>query len=271
MPVPASPPENPDDAIFSPAAQALAWRSQHRRELRDRPFPPDKIQPPPVILPGTPVIRAGIFAGIHGDEPAGSQAARQLAAWARRRPAELAGFELTIFPVCNPGGCRAGTRHSPCGMDLNREFWTGSDQQEVRALEKELRAGQFHLIIALHEDDTSQGLYGFAGAHPLSASILARGLHEAAKVLPVNEGVVIDGFPAQGGVITESYAGILTAPPEQRPRAVEIVFETPALAPVARRAVAAELAVQSMLAAFRELTLATGQAASLALASAQKN
>lgn len=269
MPVPASDPD--DHTPDSPAAQALAWRHHLRHQLRERPFPPDKIQPPPLLLPGTPAVRVGIFAGIHGDEPAGTQAARQLAAWARKRPAELAGFELTLFPACNPDGCRAGTRHSPCGMDLNREFWTGSDQPEVQALEKELRAGQFHLIIALHEDDTSEGLYGFAGPHPFSQAILSAGLHEASRVLAVNDSAVIDGFPARGGVISEGYAGILTAPPEQRPRAVEIVFETPALAPAARRVVAAELAVQSMLAAYRQLVTASGQAAASAVAIAARN
>ncbi|MES2706838.1 MAG: succinylglutamate desuccinylase/aspartoacylase family protein [Verrucomicrobiota bacterium] len=249
-------PENSED---SPAAGAIAWRRQLRQSMRDRPFPPDKIQPPPVPGHGAPVVKVGIFAGIHGDEPAGSQTVRELAAWARRRPEELAGFELTLFPVCNPYGCKAGTRHSPCGMDLNREFWTGSDQCEVRALEKELRAGHFHLIVALHEDDTSEGLYGFAGDHPLSHRVLAKSLSDASLVLPVNAAPVIDGFSAAGGIITEGYSGILTAPPEQRPRAVEIVFETPALAPMARRVVAGVVAVKSMLLAYRELTAASAQ------------
>lgn len=248
-----------DDSEDSPASGAIEWRRQLRRTMRDKPFPPDKIQPPPVPANGAPPVKVGIFAGIHGDEPAGSQATRELAAWARRRPAELAGFELTLFPVCNPYGCKAGTRHSPCGMDLNREFWTGSDQPEVRALEKELRAGHFDLIIALHEDDTSSGIYGFAGDHPLSHRILEKALSDASLVLPVNHSPLIDGFAAQNGIIGEGYAGILTAPPEQRPRAVEIVFETPALPALARRVVASVIAVKSMLLAYREFTALSRQ------------
>ena len=241
-----------DQAITdSPAAAALLWRARLRQTGPPAPFRPVKIQPPPV--PGSgPLVNVGIFAGIHGDEPAGTQAARDLAAWARRAPEELAGFALRIFPVCNPGGHRAGSRCSLTGMDLNREFWAGSDQPEVRALERELRSQRYDLIIALHEDDTSAGLYGFFGGHPLSEALLRRALRDAAAVLPLNEAPVIDGFPAEGGVIRDGYPGILSAPPEQRPRAVEIVFETPALAPHARRVVAATVAVKSILHSWRE-------------------
>jgi len=241
-----------DDLSGTPAWQVLQWRARSSRPLPRLPFGLQKIS-----CPGPPggqrQCQAGIFEGIHGDEPAGTLAVQELAAWARRSPEELTGFDLHFFPVCNPSGARARTRHCGTGMDLNREFWTGSDQPEVRALEAELRTGHFNLIIALHEDDTSPGLYGFAKGHHHSQSLLEAALRAAGAVLPTNQAPVIDGFPSLNGIISEGYGGILSAPPEQRPQAAEIVFETPALAPQARRVAAAILAVKAILSAHRAL------------------
>jgi len=47
--------------------------------------------------------------------------------------------------------------------------------------------------------------------------------------------------------------GILSAPPEQRPHALEIVFETPALAPMDAQVKANVAAVKRILAEYREL------------------
>lgn len=51
----------------------------------------------------------------------------------------------------------------------------------------------------------------------------------------------------------EGYLGILSAPPEQRPHALEIVFETPALAPMDAQVKATVAAVKRILAEYREL------------------
>src|SRR5690606_31270168 len=145
------------------------------------------------------------------------------------------------------------TRHSGSGLDLNREFWRGSAQPEVCWLERQLRAERYDVIIALHEDDTSDGLYGFVRGALLSAHLLEPALKAASRVLPRNESAIIDGFRAERGIIREGYTGILSAPPEQRPQALEIVFETPGLAPLERRTEAAVLAVRSILAEYRRL------------------
>lgn len=245
------------DLAGSPVGEALQWRASRRMAPPRLPFSLRRMECP--RRPGSgPQIKAGVFAGIHGDEPAGTLAVQELAAWARRHPEDLEGVALNLFPVCNPSGQRAGTRHSRCGLDLNREFWTGSDQPEVKALESELRHGRYDLIISLHEDDTSAGIYGFASGTSLSHRLLEPALEAASTVLPRNRLSVIDGFPAEEGIITEGYPGILSAPPEQRPKAVEIVFETPALAPQARRVVAALLAVQAILKTSRSLLTPAG-------------
>ncbi|MFC5456172.1 succinylglutamate desuccinylase/aspartoacylase domain-containing protein [Prosthecobacter fluviatilis] len=198
-------------------------------------------------------MKIGIFAGIHGDEEAGTLATEELIAWAAGKPEELHDYELHFFPVCNPTGCHLGTRHSHSGLDLNREFWCGSIEPEVVFLEAELRRERYDGIISLHSDDTSDGCYGFVSGALLSEHLLEPALQAASEFLPRNEQHIIDGFPALRGIIKEGYLGILSAPPEQRPHALEIVFETPALAPMDAQVKATVAAVKRILAEYREL------------------
>lgn len=193
-------------------------------------------------------VKVGIFGGIHGDEPSGVTACWELAAWAAQRPSALRGCELHLYPQCNPSGLRSRTRHSRAGYDLNREFWRGSTQPEVRWLERQLRTEHYDVIIALHEDDTSDGLYGFVSGAPLSERLLEPALEAAARFLPRNERSTIDGFPAECGIIRQGYSGILSAPPERRSRTLEVVFETPAHPPLEQRTRAAVAAVQRIVA-----------------------
>jgi protein MpaA len=198
-------------------------------------------------------IKFGIFAGIHGDEEAGSLATQELIRWAAERPDELHDYELHFYPDCNPTGLSLGTRHSHSGLDLNREFWKGSTEPEIVYLEAELRREKYDGIISLHSDDTSDGCYGFVSGDLLSEHLLEPALQAASAFLPRNEAPVIDGFNARHGIIKEGYLGILSAPPEQRPHALEIVFETPALAPMEAQVKATVAAVKRILAEYREL------------------
>ena len=204
-------------------------------------------------------IKIGIFAGIHGDEEAGTLAVQDLIRWAAEKPEELHDYELHFFPICNPSGRNLGTRHSHSGLDLNREFWYGSIEPEVIYLESELRREKYDGIISLHSDDTSDGCYGCYGCYGfvsgalLSEHLLEPALKAASEFLPRNEQHIIDGFLASRGIIKEGYLGILSAPPEQRPHALEIDFETPALAPMPQQVKATIAAVKSILAEYREL------------------
>jgi hypothetical protein len=87
----------------------------------------------------------------------------------------------------------------------------------------------------------------------LSEHLLEPALQAASDFLPRNEAPIIDGFLAKRGIIKEGYLGILSAPPEQRPRALEIVFETPALSPMDAQVKATVAAVKRILAEYREL------------------
>jgi hypothetical protein len=197
-------------------------------------------------------IRIGVFAAIHGDEPAGAHAAIEFLAGAAREPSAIENFLLQIYPVCNPTGFEDNTRQSRRGKDLNREFWRTSIEPEIEILEHELRTQHFSGIIQLHADDTSDGLYGFVRGHTLTEHLLRPALFEAGKILPRNVSATIDGFAARDGIIYQSYEGILAAPMESEPP-FEIILETPHQAPMDLQVQALVVAIRTILNEYRRL------------------
>lgn len=196
-------------------------------------------------------IKLAIFAGIHGDEAAGAHAVVRFVELLAKNPQLARGYDLHFYPVCNPSGFRAGTRHSASGKDLNREFWKGSSEPEVVFLEREIEAHAFHGLISLHADDTSDGMYGFARGAVLARSLVEPALRAAERALPRNRAAVIDGFAADNGVITECYEGILTASQKTACVPFELILETPALARMDKQVEAFCLCLGSILAEYQ--------------------
>lgn len=172
-------------------------------------------------------IRIGFFAGIHGDEQAGSHAIVELGQELARNPGLAEGYHLFLYPICNREGFDAGSRYSASGKDLNREFWKNSSEREVKLLEREIQERAFHGLVSLHADDTSDGLYGFVRGAVLARSLLEPALRSAERILPRNCAAVIDGFAAENGIISQCYDGILTSPPKLENTPFEIILETP--------------------------------------------
>lgn len=196
-------------------------------------------------------LRIGLFAGLHGDEPAGSEALVRWLGELSAEPWRAAGYDLTVIPVCNPAGYTAATRHNHAGLDLNREFWRGSAQPEIAILERELSAGGFDGIITLHSDDTSEGLYGYTHGRLLNEALLKPALRASERILPRNRSAVIDGFEASEGLIHRCYDGVLSAPRGQRPQPFDLIFETPALAPLDLQVEATQVAIETVLEEYR--------------------
>ncbi|MCK9588190.1 MAG: succinylglutamate desuccinylase/aspartoacylase family protein [Terrimicrobiaceae bacterium] len=203
-------------------------------------------------------LRVGIFAGIHGDEPSGVQAAVDLLRRLHEAPQPALGYELFVYPVCNPWGYAHDTRLLKSGSDMNREFWRGSDEIEVLVLEGQLMKLAFDGIAALHTDDSSPGLYGFVKGHQLTRHVLEPSLEAASRFLPRNFDKSIDNFQANAGIIEDGYLGVLGAPPTQKPRPFEIVFETPSHAEKTLQVEAHVAALLTMLGSFRAM-IAEGQ------------
>ena len=201
---------------------------------------------------GDEPIRVGLFAGLHGDEPEGVHALITLLRVLERAPEIAEGYCLFVYPVCNPTGFEDGSRDSRGGKDLNREFWRGSSEPEVRLLESELVAHSFHGLISLHTDNTSHGFYGYAHGHTLTKNLVEPALRAAEEYLPRNHNVQIDGFRARKGIIRDSFEGILRAPPKVQPRPFEIILETPHEAPASLKEAAFVAALQTILVRYRE-------------------
>ena len=202
---------------------------------------------------GDDAIRVGLFAGIHGDEPEGVHALIQFLSLLGRKPELATGYCLFAYPVCNPTGFEDRTRHARSGKDLNREFWNGSQEPEVRLLQSELVAHAFRGIISLHTDDSSLGFYGFANGATLRKNLIEPALQAAEQFLPRNGNETIDGFRARNGIVRDGYRGVLSAPPRARPRPFEIVLETPQQPPNYLKEAALVAALRMILMRYREM------------------
>lgn len=202
---------------------------------------------------GTNHQRIGIFGGIHGDEEASALAVIAFLAQLVESPELATGFEIFAYPVCNPTGFEDDTRWSRHGIDLNREFWRESNEPEVILLERQLLKLEFDGIIALHADDTSNGIYGYANGDTLTRNLLEPALQAAEAYLPRNRELQIDGWNALDGIIDEGYTGVLSAPSSQAPRPFDIVFETPQLSPIDLQVNATVAALFAILKASREI------------------
>ncbi len=202
---------------------------------------------------GGDVIRIGIFATIHGDEPEGALALTRFVSELERQPEIAKGYALYLYPVCNPTGFEDNTRHSRSGLDLNREFWKDSHAPEIRYLESEICLHAFDGIITLHSDDTSDGLYGFVSGAVLTENLIEPALREAEIFLPRNRRRIIDGFTARRGVINECYPGVLKSIPGLPKPPFEITLETPQKAALHRQVEAFKAALKTILVEYRYL------------------
>ena len=233
----------------------LAERSEH---LYRRPLGPDNGRQLPRYVylgerGGGDMLRLGIFATIHGDEPEGALALGRLISLLERDTLLGQGYALFIYPLCNPTGFEDGTRASRSGKDLNREFWKQSDEPEVRWLESEIYLHAFDGIITLHTDNTSSGVYGYVNGAVLSENLLKPALRSAERFLPRDRRPVIDGFPARNGVIYRSFDGVLRSVPGLARPPFELTLETPQRAPLYLQVEALTAALETVLQEYRYL------------------
>ena len=101
-----------------------------------------------------------ITGGVHGDEPAGVEAALQFLE--RDNTELLKQFSFTIIPCVNPYGYVHETRETRNHIDINRSFET-DNIAEVAILKKILGQTQFAFAIDFHEDYEATGFYLYEG------------------------------------------------------------------------------------------------------------
>jgi hypothetical protein len=145
----------------------------------------------------SPRRRVYISAGIHGDEPAGPLAALQLLRenpW----PGDTA---LWLCPCLNPSGFPLNRRENISGIDLNRDY-RHPQSAEVRAHVRWLGPQpEFDLSLCLHEDWESAGFYLYELNPDHRPSPAETIIDSVAAVCPVDPSPMIEGRPAQNGII----------------------------------------------------------------------
>jgi murein peptide amidase A len=147
--------------------------------------------------PEPAAVRVYISTGIHGDEPAGPLAVRQLLQ-ANEWPD---GTEFWICPCLNPAGFASNRRENDDGADLNREYLQPKSAETVAHIAWLRRQPAFDLCLCLHEDWESHGFYVYElnpDARPSLAPAIVRSV---ANVCPVDYSESIEGRPAEGGII----------------------------------------------------------------------
>ena len=158
--------------------------------------------------------RIYISAGIHGDEPAGPLAVRQLL----QENQWPAGLDLWLCPCLNPTGFLLNRRESADGVDLNRQY-LHVEAAETRAHVAWLnRQPNFDVAFCLHEDWESHGFYVYE-LNPDNLPSLAETIVErVSKVCPIDPSPVIEGREAHSGIIRPS------ADPRSRPEWPEAFY-----------------------------------------------
>lgn len=104
-----------------------------------------------VIESENPGPTAVVVGGVHGNEPAGFHAARDVADW------EIDAGTLVVVPEAHAGAVGNGTRHYD-GVDLNKQFHAGEEPKtpHARALWAEIESHDPDVVIDLH---SSLGIY----------------------------------------------------------------------------------------------------------------
>jgi predicted deacylase len=188
------------------AVAARGWRLQTLAQVGD--YPLLLVQPP--RRSGRP--RALVAAGFHGEEPAGCWGLLDLLESADD---VLEACELSLLPLVNPTGIRAGRRHNDWGENPNNGFCHVVGPPELS------REGQFLLdnlellkgcshdgFLSLHEDCDATEFYLYTFEQQDSPGDFSEALKEAEEVFfsPMPDGVV-EGATVRGGVIFRSCDG----------------------------------------------------------------
>ena len=146
--------------------------------------------------------RVYISAGIHGDEPCGTDALLRFLELHQLSNA----CDWVIAPLLNPSGFKAGTRENCDGIDLNRDFFR-KESGEIRAFtswwESQSRGCDLHF--SLHEDWETTGLYLYEINTSAMASFAGAVLDSIRKFVPLEDCGPIDGheLSAPGLIVHE--------------------------------------------------------------------
>ncbi len=202
---------------------------------------------------GGDTIRLGIFAGFHGDQPAGAEALVEFLRELEVAPQTARGYHIYAYPLCNPTGFVARTRRNAAGKDLTGQFWSGSSQPEVYYLERELGVLRFHGVISLQAKNLAGGFRVDTQSVVLNRALAQPAIQATQRFLPgsiLNEG-------SQPGQLHASpnaaFPDFLTVTDELHPVPFELHVGIPQHAPKPSQIHGAMGALNAILDSYRSL------------------
>lgn len=144
-----------------------------------------------VVADGPTVLLSG---GMHGDEPAGVEAALQWMEGADWRPWRV---NWLVLPCINPFGWSHDQRTNADGQDINRHFLDSDQCPEAEIVRRVLGHQRFLLAMDLHEDSDAAGYYlcETKAGPPFLGERIPQAL---AGLMPVADSPRLDGCRAQG-------------------------------------------------------------------------
>ena len=190
-----------------------------------------------------------ISTGIHGDEPAGPLAVRELL----RENYWPDTVDIWLCPCLNPTGFPLNRRENVQGVDLNRDYKhlrTAEIRTHIAWLEKQ---PPFDVSLCLHEDWEAGGFYLYELNPDRRPSFSAEIIRRVSEVCPIDPAPLIDGREAKNGIIRPDLD------PAKRPDWPEAFYlithktrhsytlESPSDFPVASRVNAQMVAVRTVL------------------------
>ncbi len=143
-----------------------------------------------------------LSAGIHGDEPAGVEAALRFIETQAETGALLNCASFLVFPCDNPYGYERDTRENWQGVDLNRRFRSAEYSPEAEIITRGMAGNCADLVFEMHEDYDSPGLYLYEFT-PNPDDCFAEKIVQAVESLgyPINRSRVIEHRRAKDGLI----------------------------------------------------------------------
>jgi hypothetical protein len=141
--------------------------------------------------------RVYISTGIHGDEPAGPLAVRQLLQENQWPEA----MDFWMCPCLNPSGFLLNRRENDAGLDLNRQYLEPTAKETLAHIEWLKRQPGFDLCICLHEDWESHGFYVYELNPDNQPSLAEAMVASVSEVCPIDCSELIEGRPAKNGII----------------------------------------------------------------------
>jgi murein peptide amidase A len=132
--------------------------------------------------------------GMHGDEPAGVEAALQ---WMEGHDWRSWHVNWLVLPCLNPFGWTHDQRTNSDGQDINRHFRPSGQCAEAELVKRATGQQRFLLAMDFHEDSDSDGYY-FCESKTRPPFAGERIVKRMAMLIPINEGARLDGRRAEG-------------------------------------------------------------------------